>query len=297
MKSLLATLALLFTAVAWGAGFILAKWGATELGTSYFLFVRLLLASLVLTVVFYKKLLKIDKPSLLAGALMGLALSVGYLLQIEGIRLTTASNASMIAGLYMLFVPILSWIFFRTRISLLLVVSILLAFVGLLFLTGYSYEGFNLGDAFVLIGSVAHASHIILTGRYAPRYSTAILTVVQLWVVTGVCGLISASQGEFTLEMSSRAVVAIVITALFATAFAYLAQTWAQKAIEPARAGLIFSLESVFGLFFAWWLGGEWLTTMAWIGAILIFTGILLSEVPGLMRKVRRGRHSNVALK
>jgi drug/metabolite transporter (DMT)-like permease len=72
--------------------------------------------------------------------------------------------------------------------------------------------------------------------------------------------------------------MAIVLTAVFATALAFALQTWGQKHTTPTRTALIFALEPVFALVTAWAFG-EPLRWVAVAGGVLILAGILAVEL------------------
>jgi drug/metabolite transporter (DMT)-like permease len=74
-------------------------------------------------------------------------------------------------------------------------------------------------------------------------------------------------------------VLAIVLTAMFATAVAFALQTWGQRYTTAARTALIFALEPVVALATAVALGGETLTIYAVAGGALILAGILTVEL------------------
>ncbi len=74
-------------------------------------------------------------------------------------------------------------------------------------------------------------------------------------------------------------ILAIVITALLATALAFALQTWAQQYTTATRTALVLALEPVFALATAISVGGEALTVNALAGGALILTGILTVEL------------------
>jgi drug/metabolite transporter (DMT)-like permease len=82
-------------------------------------------------------------------------------------------------------------------------------------------------------------------------------------------------------------IFALALTAIFATAFAFAVQTWAQQYTSPTRTALIFALEPVFALSTAVLTGSQTLTRFAAVGGTLILAGILAVELkPG-----RNGSH------
>jgi drug/metabolite transporter (DMT)-like permease len=72
---------------------------------------------------------------------------------------------------------------------------------------------------------------------------------------------------------------AIAVTGLFATAFAFAAQAWAQQHTTPTRTALILALEPVFAWATSFVVVGELLSLRATIGAGLILAGVLLVEL------------------
>ena len=71
---------------------------------------------------------------------------------------------------------------------------------------------------------------------------------------------------------------ALAITVIFATVFAFLVQTSMQRFTSPTRTALIFCLEPVFAALYAWFAAGERFGIPGFIGAALIFAGMVLSE-------------------
>jgi drug/metabolite transporter (DMT)-like permease len=71
---------------------------------------------------------------------------------------------------------------------------------------------------------------------------------------------------------------ALVLTAVAATAVAFVVQTWAQAHLTPTRAAVIMTMEPVFGGVFAVWLADEVLGARTLAGAVLVLAAMLLVE-------------------
>jgi drug/metabolite transporter (DMT)-like permease len=71
---------------------------------------------------------------------------------------------------------------------------------------------------------------------------------------------------------------ALVVTGVFASALAYLAQTWAQRHTSAAQTALAFSLEPVWTAFFGFTLAGDRLGAVGWLGCAVIMAGIVTAE-------------------
>lgn len=72
---------------------------------------------------------------------------------------------------------------------------------------------------------------------------------------------------------------AIIGLGLICSAYGFVVQPIAQKYAAPERIGLIFSLEPVFSAFLSFIFLHEILEIQGYVGAILIFTAVILSEI------------------
>jgi drug/metabolite transporter (DMT)-like permease len=71
---------------------------------------------------------------------------------------------------------------------------------------------------------------------------------------------------------------ALLVTGVFASALAFLAQTWAQRRATATQTALAFSLEPVWAAFFGFTLAGDRLGAAGWIGCAVIMAGIVVAE-------------------
>ncbi|HZK48503.1 MAG TPA: DMT family transporter [Thermoleophilia bacterium] len=225
------------------------------------------------------------RDSVAAGLLMGTFLGLGYIFQTFGLQRTTASNAGFITGTFVVLVPVLQGLVWRIWPDLRAVLGVGLAAVGLFLLSGGSTELHLLGDGLVLLCAISFSAHILATSRYARRHDAAILTVVQLAVVTALCGVLALGAWALGEPLSLEAVwepsvlVALGVTALFASAAAFYIQTFAQKHASSTRTAVILTMEPVFAGLFGYALAGERLSLAGWAGAAAILCGMLVSEL------------------
>jgi len=59
-------------------------------------------------------------------------------------------------------------------------------------------------------------------------------------------------SSQIPLPTDPRVLVAILITGVFASAVAFVVQTWAQRKLPPSRVALILVTETAFGGVFGW---------------------------------------------
>lgn len=138
--------------------------------------------------------------------------------------------------------------------------------------------------------------HIIVTGQYSSRYSTLLLTMVQIFTVAILCFIFAFCLEEAT-NMWDTTVLrrpevwgALTITSLLATTAAFLIQTGVQKYTTPTRVALIFAMEPVFAALTAYLWAGERLSPSAWLGGIAILAGMILPELPSARSWGKRWR-------
>ena len=278
--SIIADFILLMVAFVWGFTFIMVKEAIAEVGVYPFLFLRFTLSFLFMILIFAKKLPRLDKFIVFSGTVLGIFLFLAYAFQTTGLAYTSASNAGFITGLNIVFVPIFSIFIFKQMPKCLTVIGIVLATVGLFLLTGGHCGGFNRGDVFVMVCAICVALHILCTGRYAPIMDVYLLATVQIGVVAIFSLPFAISSLSFVPSGIPLSVwKSVIFTGLFATVFAFVAQTRAQRFTPPARAALILVTESVFCAITARFYGGERLSGVAMAGGILMVIGMALAEL------------------
>ncbi len=270
---------LVLASLIWGSSFILVKWAVATIDVYYFLCLRFAIATALLALIFHRRLRATTRATAAAAFLLSVLLSAGFIAQTEGLRFTTASNSGLITGLYLVFIPLGTALWRRATPSVASLAGTALSLAGLFLLTHYSFTGFNRGDGLTLVCSGAYAFHIVYTGRYARRHALIPLVVLQFLFTAIITGVLALVAGGITRAIAPIAWGAILLTSVGATAIAFTLQTAAQKYVDPVRTAIIFSMESVFAMFFAWVLGGEMLSTRALAGAGLMVAGMIVSEV------------------
>jgi len=288
-KTLTADLTLLLVAFVWGATFVLVENAIAFLPPFLFNAIRFILASvslfLVLIIFYRRHLVQLNWKIVVAGMVLGVWLFSGYLFQTAGLLYTTSSKAGFITGLSVVMVPLFSFVLLKQKISFNAAMGIMLATVGLYLLTAGDISGLNIGDILVFFCAVSFALQIVLTGKYAPQYNTMSLAFVQITTVAVLSSIGALFKGEWSLliekpEYLSEGIViwALIICALPATVFAFVAQTELQAYTTPTRVALIFATEPVFAALTDGFYNKNWLTSIGLIGCAFIIAGMILSE-------------------
>jgi drug/metabolite transporter (DMT)-like permease len=278
-KGLIADLLLVLICVFWGMSFILVKLAIMEVDLYWFLFIRFAIATAALSAVFFGRLGRFTWPTLRDGFILGTVNFVTFVLQLVGLKYTSASNSGFITGLHVILVPLILALFFRRMPAVTATIGAILAAVGLTLITIGDNFSVNRGDVWTMACAVSVAFHVILTGWYAVKHDVYLLAITQLGTVTLWAGGVALTVGHAPASLSPFVIVAVIFLALVATAFNFTVQTWGQQYTSPTRAAVIFATEPIFSAVFAYWWGGEVLKARGYVGAALIVGGIVFSEL------------------
>jgi drug/metabolite transporter (DMT)-like permease len=281
-----ATAALILVTAVWGITFVQVKDAVELYPLLAFLAIRYVIASAALAPIAVRRLGGFGRDGLVAGAVLGGLIALGIGLQTAGLERTTVTSTGFITGLYVLFTPLLGLALFRTPIPRSLWAGVALALLGLALLSGVP-QGSGRGDLLVLISAFVQAFHIVMVERYANRFDVFALTFVQVAAAAVAFGAVSLAFEELTVPRGWTVWSALIVTGLFAVAFAYVVQVWAQRRVSATRIAIVFSLETVFAGLFGYLLAGDRLGALGFAGCAAIFAGIVVAE-PAAASTLRR---------
>ncbi|MBB6444630.1 drug/metabolite transporter (DMT)-like permease [Bacillus benzoevorans] len=288
--SIIADISLLLVALVWGATFVIVQNALFLLEPFTFNGIRFTIAGLLLLtwlLLFERKQLrKLERRILLSGILIGFWLFVGYAAQTAGLIYTTSAKAGFITGLSVVLVPVFSYFLLKHKPSQHAILGIIIATAGLYLLTMTDSAPLNIGDGLVFVCAIGFALQIIYTGKYSRNYPALLLTVIQIFTVAFL-SLMGAFFFEDWHVMVKSAVIyapevvtALIVTSVFATAFAFFIQTSVQKYTTPTRVALIFATEPVFAAITGFIWADDRLSFSAIAGCFLILSGMVFSELP-----------------
>jgi drug/metabolite transporter (DMT)-like permease len=271
------TLALVGVTAIWGSTFVVVKDAVEKMPVADFLTWRFALAALAMLLVRPRSVAALGRSGRRAGAVVGVALGAGYLLQTVGLQHTSAAVSGFITGMFVVLTPLGAAVLLRQRpsASAWLAVAVATVGLGLLSLHGFAV---GYGELLTLGCAAAFALHIVGLGRWASSYDAFGLAVVQLLVTTVLC-LALALPGGMGAPPDGSVWVALALTALGATALAFVVQTWAQAHLAPTRAAVVMTMEPVFAGVFAVLVAGETLGWRTLVGAALVLAAMVLTEV------------------
>lgn len=284
LKTWQADALLILVTLMWGSTFVIVQRAITVVPTMLFLALRFDLAAVVLILFTIRRLTaRSTAAAWKAGAVIGLALFVGYALQTLGLAMgVSASKTAFITGLYVVLVPVLSVWWLRREPSRSAWTGVMIATAGLAVLSVSGSVLPTWGDVLVLLCALAFAVHIVSVSKWSGPHDPVVLTVAQIGVAALLNHLFAFMHGDRLPPVISSSVLwALVLTGVLATAVAFLLQNVLQPYTTPTHTALIFTTEPVFGAVFGYILAGDVLSWRGYFGGAMIIGGMLLAELPG----------------
>ena len=270
----LAPWALLTVSAAWGLSFVVMKDAIQRQSVNNFLFTRFTLAVIVMILIRPQTIKLFNKDLLQRGGLAGIFLGLGYIAQTLGLERTGAAITGFITGLYVVLTPLIASFVLKEKITKFtwLCIAVATFGLGLLSIRGFSV---GIGEMFVLASAVLFAAHIIALSKWSSGRDVYAMTVIQLTMCAILAGLASAIEG-YSLPPDRGVWSVVIFTAVFATAVAFIVQTWSQAHMSATKVAVILTMEVVFAAAFAILLGGERLTLQTAFGGILVVVAMYL---------------------
>jgi len=157
--------------------------------------------------------------------------------------------------------------------------ALVVAGVGIYFLTNPSGGGLNRGDMWTLITAGVFGGHIVAVSEFSKRFDARRLVWLQLPGTAVGAGLAAALFEPVRLSWTGPFIGALVFAAVFSTALALIWQMRAQRFMSSMRASLLLCFEPVFATLTSWLYGGEKFSLTQGVGAGLILGGMVLAVV------------------
>jgi len=278
----------------WGATFVIIKSALMDVSPLLFISLRFFTATLILLPFAFKIFRNINRQIFRDGVFLGLLYFIGFTTQTVGLKYTTATKSAFITGTFIIFTPVFQVLIEKRPPAKRVLLGILLALTGLIFLTSKGdsllgvfseiSESFNIGDFLTLLCALFFALYLVYLDIITKRNDYKPLVFLQI-AVTGILGLLFSflfngwEIETIEFSFSSSLLFAVLYTSIFATVLTTTIQTKYQKFVTPSVAGIIFSFEPIFAAVFAFFVLNEKISNFGLVGCVLIFAGLLVSEV------------------
>lgn len=267
------------TALMWGSGFVGMAVGLEYWTVFQLMAFRFTLATVLLCLIFHKKLKLIDKKVLWKGAVLGTILFTAFAVQTYGLAYTTVSKNAFLTAINVLIVPVIAFLIYKRRFDRYEVAAAFMAVIGIGFLSLTNDFTINLGDWLSILCAVLFAFDIFYTNVFVKDEDPLAITIVQ-FMTASVLGLVAVfALGEVPTHIEAQGVYIIVYLAVFCTCVAYVCQNVGMQYANPTKSAIILSMESLFGTLFSVILLHELLTGRMIFGCLLILMAVILAEI------------------
>ncbi len=223
--------------------------------------------------IYKKKLIK-------GGITCGLFLSLAMLFQQIGIMYTTVGKSGFITALYIVLVPVLSYIVYHRAVSLLQGISVAIAAIGMYFICINEGFSINKGDFYTLLCAFCFAAQIIYVENIIKNLDGVRLSLIQFAVCSLVNGILMLFFENPSLTNIMLGWLPIAYAGIMSSGVAYTLQIVGQKHVSSVLACMLMSLESAFALLSGWLILGQAMSLREIFGCCLVFAAIILAQIP-----------------
>lgn len=287
---------LLVASAFWGLGFVATVFVLKDLDTGPLLFWRFLLAAIIgipLHVLFDRNRRSLSHflsrhwLELKWTFIPSVFLACTLLLQTWGLEDSTATEAGFITTLYIVFVPLISFILYQTSISAKHIAAVVFALIGTAMLVKLSWSGLRMSQILLLGNAVCAAGHILSLDTLQKRSPSPFLANAYqcFWCMLFFLPFMFISERVQLSELNLPSWLGLLSLSFGSSLLAFYLQLRAQKSLNPSTASLFFILESVFAAVFSYFLLNERFESVQIAGAgIILLTcvwmGFRLSNSP-----------------
>ena len=278
---------LLLCSLIWGLAFVAQKKASENITPLFLNGIRFLIAGIILIpvsiyVIKKKKATTLSiRKTLLIGFLTGLFLGIASNIQQFGIEKTTTGKAGFLTAMYIVLVPIFTFIVFKKKLTIMQIIGIVIAVVGVGLISLKNDFTINIGDLLCMAGAIFFTVEIMLVDHYSKKIDPFLLSMM-CFLTLGILSLslaIPVEGSKFSFEKLGNAIIPLLFLAICSSCIAYTLQNLGQKRIDGTPASLLMSLESVFALAGGMIILGERLIIKEWIGCILLLIGVFIVQI------------------
>ncbi|MGA9695593.1 MAG: DMT family transporter [Dehalococcoidales bacterium] len=276
-SSIIASIALVAVCAVWGSTFLIVQNAVSRMPVMDFLAVRFTVATVVMFALRPTCLRRMTLQGLQRGAGLGAVLGAGYITQTYGLRFASATISGFITGMFVVLTPVISWLILGKKLNRNTILAVVLATVGLALLSLHGWS-LGIGELLTLACAIFFAVHIVGLGEWSAQYEAYGFALIQIATVA-VITLLAALPGGLRLPPDAGTWGTVGITAVFATALAFLVQTWTQSLVPAVAAAVIMTMEPVFAGIFGVFFGKNHLTPQIIFGAVCVLTAMLVVAI------------------
>jgi drug/metabolite transporter (DMT)-like permease len=274
------------TSLFWGLSYAVTKGLLQSMTAIEIAVLRFLLASvaLVITAAFTGSLKPVKRahwPRAIAAGVIGI--SVYFMFENNGLRLTSASAGSLIIATIPILNLIVSWLTRGERVTVLNTAGVLLSFSGVYLLVRLSSgpsDGSSLaGNLLVLGAAVSWVAYTRINAPLVKEYDLATLNTIETCIGTAALIPVGLAAGVSFPELKADTLLGLAYLGLICSAAAYFLYFVALRALGSVTVTCFVNLVPVFGVLGAVVFLGERITADKLLGGLMILAGVALVTI------------------
>ena len=280
---------LILAMVIWGSDYPFAKIVMREVSPLAFSAMRTLLATLICLpfLIRQEKDWSVSRRHLLELILISfLGIFLNRVLWSVGLNLTSASNSGLLSATSPIFVLLLSFLFWRTEVTLRGALGTFMAFVGVFLVIEGDWKGWDMksetfrGDLIIIGSAILWALFNVLTKPLLRRYSS-LKVAAYMMVIGSVLYLpfLPNEKGGGWMEISWLAWFGVLYVAIMGNGLAYFLWIRGIQKIGPVRTMLYQYIMPITAILFSIPFLNEILTATQIWGTAVVFGGIFLARL------------------
>lgn len=292
-KSPLPYLALFLAHLIWGINFVVAKVTLQEFPPMSLAFLRFALASLFLAPFFFAeskkiKINKLDLPKLIAVGVFSITLNISFFF--EGIKRTSAVDASVLTLVIPLFSVLAGWWFLKEKVYLINLLGIALGLMGTLtiigvpqFITGSFSPQIMIGNSLIILAGISWVTGAIISKKILNKYSSLVVTAIGFLV--GTVSMILPATVEYIqhpawpTQVTILGLLGLTFMTLLSSISAYFLFEWGLSKTSVTKADLFQYIEPLVAATLAVFILSEQISISYIAGTLFIVTGAFLGTL------------------
>lgn len=301
LKKPIPYIALIIAHLIWGANFVVAKVTLQEFPPMTLALLRFAFASLLLAPFFIAetKKVKIDKkdlPKLVTIGIFIITLNITFFF--EGIKRTTAIDASVLTLIIPMLSVLLGWWFLKEKVYLINLFGVGLGFLGALvivglpqILSGTASAEMVTGNILIVLAACSWVVGAIISKKILKQYSSLVVTAIAFLVGTITmfipAGIEYIRDPGWISQITILGVLGLTFMTLLSSISAYFLFEWGLSQTSISVADLFQYIEPLMAAVLAVIVLGERISSSFVTGAALIAVGAYL----GTLAKEAHHRH------
>jgi drug/metabolite transporter (DMT)-like permease len=285
-------LVMTFGILAISSGSILIKY-TTDVPPIMIATYRLTFSTIILLSIFKIKSLpfaKMDKKQWLLSALSGLFLAFHFITWITSLSYTSVASSVVLVTMNPIFVGLFTIIFFKEKMHISLLAGIILSVVGSIVLTvgDSGLQGLIITNKKALYGDILALTGALMTSFYLLIGSKVREKIDLMTYITTVYGfsalfliIISISMGLSFTGYKTNSYIYMLLLAILPQLIGHTSFNWALKHLKSSMVAITTMGEPIGASVLAYFLLGESVSLMQFIGICLIFIAIILASSKG----------------